>query len=102
MKKEEAVLLYAIMKGYKINMGKVMEKSIFNYYYETFKGLIPHRSTITTLCKMGRVQFDLEEEERSLKTPPLTLTGISKPPSNKGKEKGKDIEKERREFENLE
>ena len=49
---------------------------------------------------MERVQF--EEEERCPKTPPLTLTTIIKPPSNKGKEKVKDIEEEERRVENLE
>ena len=95
VRKEEAVLLYTILKGYKINMGKVIEKSILNYYCNNFKGLIPHRSTITTLCILRRVQFDIEEKERSHKTPSLTLTAITKPPSNKGKGKLKEIEEER-------
>ena len=31
MKQDEAVLLYAILKGYMINMGKLIEKSIISY-----------------------------------------------------------------------
>ena len=85
-----------------MSVGKIIEKSILNYYCSNFRGLIPHPSTITMLCIMGRVQFDLEEKERCPKTPPLTLTTIIKPPSNKGKEKVKDIEKEERRVENLE
>ena len=41
VRKEEAVLLYAILKGYKLDLGKIIEKSIFNYYYNNFKDLIP-------------------------------------------------------------
>ena len=33
---EEAILLYAIMKGYKINLGKLIKKSILSYHYSNF------------------------------------------------------------------
>ena len=102
LRKEEAVLLYAILKGYKMNVGKIIEKSIFIYYYSNFTGLIPHPSTITLLCILGRVQFDRYTEERCPKTPPLTLATIIKPPSNKGKDKAQEIEDEERRVENLE
>ena len=82
IRKEEAVLLYAIMKGYKMNVGKIMERSILNYYGSNYKGLIPHPTTITRLCILGRVEGKWEEEERCPKTSPLTLTGLTKPPSN--------------------
>ena len=49
---------------------------------------------------MGRVKFDVEEGERCPKTPLLTLTAIIKPPSNKSKEKVKDIEEEEIRVEN--
>ena len=49
MQKGEVVLLYAILKGYKMNMGKIIEKSIMNYYNSKYRGLIPHPSTITKL-----------------------------------------------------
>ena len=90
------MLLYAILKGYKMNVGKIIEKSIFNYYYNNFRGLIPYPSTISLLCIMGRVQFDRDEEERCPKTPPLILITIIKPPSNKGKQDLKKIEEGRR------
>ena len=70
-----------------MNVGKIIEKSILNYYYINFKGLIPHPFTITRLCMLGRVESDWEEEERCPKNSPHTLTGITKCPSNKGKEK---------------
>ena len=31
MRKEEAIILYALLKGYKINVGKIIEKSILCY-----------------------------------------------------------------------
>ena len=73
-----------------------------NYYYNNFRGIIPHLSTKTTLCILGKVQFNLEVEERSPKTPPLTLTAITKPLSNNRKEKVKEIEEEKRRIENPE
>ena len=84
VQKEEAVFLYVILKGYKMNVGKIIEKSIMSYNHSNYKGL---RAFITKLCILGRVEGIWEEEERCLKTSPLTLTSITKPPSNKGKEK---------------
>ena len=31
VRREEAILLYALLKGYKINAGKIIEKSILGY-----------------------------------------------------------------------
>ena len=33
---EEAILLYALLKGYKINVGKIIENSILNYYQSKY------------------------------------------------------------------
>ena len=32
VRKNEAILLYALLKGYKINVGKIIENSIMSYY----------------------------------------------------------------------
>ena len=53
VRKEEAILLYTILKGYKMNVGKIIEKSIVNYYCNKYRGLIPYPSTITRLCIQG-------------------------------------------------
>ena len=50
IQQEETILLYAILKGYKINVGKIIEKSIMNYFSGKYKGLMPHPTTITRLC----------------------------------------------------
>ena len=85
MRKNEAVLLYALLKGYKINVGKIIENSIMSYYKRKYRGLIPHPTTITRLCILGGVNADQEEEETCPKASPLTLTGITKGLKNKGR-----------------
>ena len=49
---------------------------------------------------IGRVENNWEEEKRCPKISPLTLIGITKPPSNKGKEKIQESEEEERGVEN--
>ena len=82
VREKEAVLLYAILKGYKFSVGKIIEKSIMSYYRGGYKLLIPHPSLISRLYILGGVQGDWEEEENYPKTSPLTLTGITKGPKN--------------------
>ena len=57
--------------------------------------LIPHPATITRLCILGGVKGTWEEEETCFRASPLTLTGITKGPKNKGKEK--EVETEEKE-----
>ena len=87
VRKNELILLYALMKGYKINVGKIIENSIMSYYRSKFRGLIPHLATITRLCILGGVNGDWEDEETCPKASPLTLIGVTKGPNNRGKEK---------------
>ena len=49
VRKEEEILLYALLKGNKINVGKIIEKSILGYFEGNCRGMIPHRGTITRL-----------------------------------------------------
>ena len=79
-----------------MNVGKIIETSILNYYHSNYKGLIPYPITITRLCILGGVEGTWEEEERCPRTSPLTLTGMIKPPPSKGKEKVQEIEEEDR------
>ena len=51
----EAILLYAILKGYKFSVGKIIENSILSYYRGRYKGLIPHPMLISRLCILGGV-----------------------------------------------
>ena len=70
VREKEVVLLYAILKGYKFSVGKIIENSILSYYRGGYKGLMPHLSLISRLCILGGVQGDWEEEENCPKTRP--------------------------------
>ena len=74
VREKEAVLLYAILKGYKFGVDKIIENSIMSYYKGGYKGLIPHPTLISRLCILRGVQGDWEEYENCPKTSPLTLT----------------------------
>ena len=96
VREKEAVLLYAILKGYKFSVGKIIENSILSYYRGNYRGLVPHPALITRLCILGGVEGDWEEEETSPKVSPLTLTRIIKGPKNRGKAKEVKTEEEER------
>ena len=85
VREQEAIMLYAILKGYKINIGTIIENSIIRYHEGNKRGLIPHPATITILCLKGGVKGVWEEEEEVPLTSPLLLTGVSKGPRNQKK-----------------
>ena len=91
LREQEAVLLYAILKGYKLNAGAIIENSIMKYHEGNKRGLIPHPATITWLCIRAGVKGDWAEEEECPNASPLTLTGVSKGPRNQ-KKKGVIVE----------
>ena len=78
-------MLYAILKGYKINVGIIIENSIMRYHEGNKRGVIPHPATITVLCLKAGVKGDWEAEEEVPLTSPLLLTGVSKGPRNQKK-----------------
>ena len=84
VRRNEAILLYALLKGYKINVGKIIENSIMSYSKSKCRGLIPHPAIITKLCLLGGVIKDWDVEETCPKVSPLTLTGVTKGPKNRG------------------
>ena len=85
VREQEAIILYAILKGYKLNAGAVIENSIMRYHEGNKRGLIPHPATITWLCIKAGVKGSWAEEEECPNASPLTLTGISKGPRNQKK-----------------
>ena len=95
VRKEEAILLYALLKGYKINVGKIIEKSILGYSKRKCKGLIPHPATITRLYIQGGVEEEWGTKETYPRASPLTLTGVTKGPKNRWKGKEKEVEEEK-------
>ena len=95
MRRNEAILLYALLKGYKINMGKIIENSILSYSRRKCRGMIPHPATITSLCLLGGVEEEWGKEETYPRASPLTFTGVTKGPKNRGKGKEIEVEEER-------
>ena len=85
VREQEAIMLYAILKGYKLNIGAVIENSIMRYHEGNKRGLIPHPTIITILCLKAGVKGVWEEEEEVPLTSPLLLTGVSKGPRNQKK-----------------
>ena len=58
IREKEAALMYAILKGYKFNVGKIIENSFLSYYRCGYRGLVPHLAPITRLCILGGVEGD--------------------------------------------
>ena len=85
VREQEAVMLYAILKGYKINIGAIIENSIMRYHDGNKRGLIPHPATVTILCLKAGVKGDWETEEEVPLASPLLLTGVTKGPRNQKK-----------------
>ena len=85
VREQEANILYAILKGYKLNAGAVIENSIMRYHEGNKRGMIPHPETITMLCIRDGVKENWVEEEECPNASPLTLTGISKGPRKQKK-----------------
>ena len=92
VRRDEAILLYALLKRYKINTGKIIEKSILSYSGRNCRGLIPHPTTITSLCLLGGVEEKWEKEETYPRASPLTLIGVTKGSRNRENEKEKEVE----------
>ena len=74
VRRDESILLYALLKGCKMNVGKIIEKSILSYSRSNCKGLIPYPITITSLCLLGGVEVEWVKEETYPRASPLTFT----------------------------
>ena len=85
VREQEEIMLYAILKGYKINIGTIIENSIMRYHEGNKRGVIPHPTTINVLCLKAGVKGAWEAEEEVPLTSPLLLTGVSKGPRNQKK-----------------
>ena len=47
VREQEAIIIYALLKGYKMNVGGLIEESIRGYHLSKKRGLIPHPTTIS-------------------------------------------------------
>ena len=66
VREQEAIILYALLKGYKMNVGGLIEGSIRGYHLSNKRGLIPHPTTISRLCIFIGVRRSWDEEEMYL------------------------------------
>ena len=82
IRENEAIILYALLKGYKFDVGKIIKTSIRTFHKIVKRGLIPHRATITRLCVLAGVKGIWAEEETCPKVSPLTLTGVIRGPKS--------------------
>ena len=99
MRQDHVILLSALVKGFELNVGRIVEESILDYEQSKFLGNIPHPSLITFLCIKRGVKFNEAEEERSPKASPLTLAGVIKAlvESEEGERREKPNRKRKRE-----
>ena len=50
IREQEAIILYALLKGYKFDVGKIIDTCIRSFYKNIKRGQIPHPTIITRLC----------------------------------------------------
>ena len=94
VREQEAIILYALLKGYKMSVGGLIEGSIRGYHLSNRRGLIPHPTTISRLCIVARVRGSWDKEETFPKVSPLTLTRVTKGPRNKKQQRMVEVEVE--------
>ena len=83
IRENEVILLYALLKGYKFDVGKIIETSNRIFHTIVKRGLIPHPTTITRLCVLAGMKWIWAEEETCPKVSPLILTGVIKGPKSR-------------------
>ena len=62
VRQDHALLLYALIKGFELDVGRIIKESILDYPENNFSGNIPHPALITLLCIKGGIK--VEEDER--------------------------------------
>ena len=50
VRQDRAILLYALVKGFNLNVGKIVEQSILDYLENNFSRNIPYPALITLMC----------------------------------------------------
>ena len=83
IREQEAIILYALLKGYKFDVGKIIETSIRSFHKNVKKGLIPYPTRITRLCILAGFKGIWEKEETCPKVSLLTLIGVIKGPKSR-------------------
>ena len=73
VRQDRALLIYALVKGFELDVGRIIKESILDYVENNFSSNITHPALNTLLCIKGGVKI-ADDEEKSLKAAPLTLT----------------------------
>ena len=94
VREQEAIIFYALLKGYKMNVGGLIEGSIRGYHLSNRRGLIPHPTTISRLCIFAGVRGSWDKEETYFTVSPLTLTEVTKGHRNKKQQRIVEVEAE--------
>ena len=94
VREQEAIILYALLKEYKMNIGILIEGSIRGHHYSNKRGLIPQPTTITRLCLLAGVKGVWEEEEKFPRVSPLSLTRVTRGPIGKRQKEIVEVEAE--------
>ena len=92
IRENEAIILYALLKGYKFDVGKIIETSIKTFHKIVKRGLIPYLASITRICLLVGVKGIWVEEETYPKVSPLTLTRVVKDPKSRKRKEMKIVE----------
>ena len=58
VRQDRTLILYALVKGFNLNVGRIIEQSILDYVNDKFSRNIPHFALITLLCIEGSVTFN--------------------------------------------
>ena len=61
VRQDHTLLLYALVKGFELDVGKIIKESILDYAKNNFLGNIPHPSLITLICIKGGVKVNKEK-----------------------------------------
>ena len=56
MRQDRALLLFALVKGFELDVGRIIKESILDYVENNFSGDIPHPTLITFLCIKGGIK----------------------------------------------
>ena len=53
LRQDRVILMFALVKGYEVNLGRIVEESVMEYAKGNFTGNIPYPSLITLLASRG-------------------------------------------------
>ena len=81
---------YALVKWFRLNVGKLVEQFILDYPENNFSGNISHLALIILLFIKGGITFR-DTEVRCSRSSPLTLTRVLKAPAQ-----GEEVERDRK------